>query len=485
MRSALGIAEAACAALLVLAAGKAPAQVPDGWYVVSSFRTGSPYYLGYGAAPNFIAPGGLYFVHPRTPGPAIPVTGLGSDLTGPAIGGAMTGANCVLRRPSDGALVVGEIAPAPASIDLHILTLNGASLASDVVYNLGSASGSQFGQVAQCALLPNGDILVAVSGVGTGPLANQSLGLVRPSLGPPGAPGTVVPVPMTPAPPFGFANAVATDAGGTTAYVGMFGAMLISQIWSVSLPNGGAAALVAEIPAGISSLARESAGTLVAACLGGPPNVFSIDPSSPYPGNVTPVPTSIGEINAIAVEAVTGNFAAVVTSTSSPPPKAYWMTAGGAANLLSSGLAPFGYWGVPSGIAVNPDPEAYGTATPGTNAYTWSLTPGAGGLPTVGNASFALTLLSSPACAPGVFALSLGKLVPPVPTAGLFLNIDPGLLVGVLPLAMPCATTATIPLGIPLDPALSGAKVFVQTFHFDAGAPAGIAASEGVEVTVL
>ncbi|HKB14567.1 MAG TPA: hypothetical protein VKF62_00800 [Planctomycetota bacterium] len=429
--------------------------------------------------------GGLRLLHPRTPGPPVPITGLAPALVGSVGGIGPEGASCVVRRPSDGALLVGNISPAPGSVvGLHILTLNGTAVASDATYDVGGVSGSQFGQISQCALLPNGDILVAVSGLGTGALSGQILGLVKPSVGPPSTPGTVVPVAVSPPPPFGFANAVTTDAAGTTAYVGMFGAMLISQVWSVPLPNGGAPSLVADLPAGVTSLARQNDGTLIAACIGGPPNLFSIDPTAPSPGNVTPIVTSIGEMNAVAVETVTGNFAVGRTNSSGPPSAAFWITPGGAATLLSLG-PPFSAWGVLSGVAIHPDPESYGSGTPGTNAYAWSLAPNAGGLPTLGNASFNLTLSSIPACAPGVYAVSLGKAAPPIPIAGVSLNIDPALLVFVAPLPSPCSTTATVPLGIPPDPTLVNGKVFVQTFHFDAGAPSGIAASDGVEVTVL
>ena len=75
-------------AALDLCAG-ARAQVPDGWYVVSGNKDGLI------TSPHI---GGLFFLHPRTPGVPITVTGLGPDLTGAGTTGVYQGAAAVLWR---------------------------------------------------------------------------------------------------------------------------------------------------------------------------------------------------------------------------------------------------------------------------------------------------------------------------------------------------------------------------------------------------
>src|SRR5262245_18341579 len=115
-----------CAAFLLDALAKAEGQVPDGWYVFSSFRGGRPYSPGPGGTATYPSVGGLRLLHPRTPGPPVPITGLAPALVGSVGGIGAEGASCVVRRPSDGALLVGNISPAPASVvGLHILALNG------------------------------------------------------------------------------------------------------------------------------------------------------------------------------------------------------------------------------------------------------------------------------------------------------------------------------------------------------------------------
>ncbi|HET6203667.1 MAG TPA: hypothetical protein VFI25_12805 [Planctomycetota bacterium] len=459
------------------AASSLRAQVPDGWYVVSSFRR-----------QNLSEDGRLFFVHPRSPStlvPPIQVTGLGCDLTGACTGGANEqGANCVLRRPSDGALIVGELSTIPGTvIDLHILSLNGATVATDNLFPIGTGAGNG-SQIAQCALLPTGDVLVGVADIVSGPLGGAILGIVNPNT------GVVVPVPVSPLPigmlSGAFVNAATADAAGTTAYFGLFHNATFSEVWSVPIPGGGTPTQISALPLGVSALAFDNSGFLVVSGLYGPdPCIYRIDPSIPYPAsNLTAAATAIGDANGLAMERVTGNYA-VVSGFGPPPGTAYWMTPAGAATQLTFGY--LGWWGAKSGIEVNPDPETYGTGTPGTSAYTWAIAPNPGGLPTVGNAAFSLTLAASPGPLPaaGFFAASLGRAN--LPVLGFTLLIDPAQLV----LLAPLPPSGAIPLPIPNDPALVGGpsvtdgQVFLQTFHLDPGAPLGIAASEGVEVSVL
>jgi hypothetical protein len=441
-------------ALLFLASASTTAQVPEGGYVFSTFRSAS---VGGGE--------GLYFVHPRTPGSAIPVTGLGADLSfsctpTPAVN--TYGASCVLRRPSDGALIVGERAPSGCTVDLHVLTLAGSAVATDTLYPIGVSNIG--GEIPQAALLPNGDILVAVSDVDWASLLG--LAIVTPST------GAVTPIPVTlPGMGLGVVNALVVDSAGTTAYFAMYVTTDLGDVYSVPVPGGGLASLVASVPAGVSNLAFDLDGDLLATCLGGPPNLFEIDPGT---GTVTAIPTSIGTLNAIAVETVTGNYAVLTANAGIPPRSVYWMLPDGSATLLCDpGLA------ITSGIDVNPNPETYGPPSPGANEYTWTLAPNPGGLPTVGNAFFGLTLASAPGTAPGI--LAVGLQAASIPFGTVTILVDPASLLFLH--AIPASPSTTIPLPIPPARVLVGATVYFQTFHLEPGGV--LAASRGLAATVL
>jgi hypothetical protein len=111
----------------------------------------------------------------------------------------------------------------------------------------------------------------------------------------------------------------------------------------------------------------------------------------------------------------------------------------------------------------------------------WALDPNPGGLPTLGNSSFSLTVASSgPAgSAAGFYVASLAKLDPPALVAGVSVHVDlsQSILLSV--------HLGSIPLPIPNDAVLVGGRVFFQSFHVDAGAPFAIAATSGIEATVL
>ncbi|HKB14848.1 MAG TPA: hypothetical protein VKF62_02230, partial [Planctomycetota bacterium] len=155
---------------VLLLAGSLGAQVPDGWYAVASFTPFNP-----ATAPGT---GGVFFVHPRTPGVVVPVTGLPADV---ASSTPFVGADAILRLP-DGDLVVNGYGVIGAPVHLYVLTLAGSAVTGTQTFDLGLyTSGVGLGN-PQNALLPNGDILVAVDGVGLPPqpLAGQRLGRVSP-----------------------------------------------------------------------------------------------------------------------------------------------------------------------------------------------------------------------------------------------------------------------------------------------------------------
>jgi len=291
----------------------------------------------------------------------------------------------------------------------------------------------------------------------------MSLGLVRPALGPPNTPGTVVPIPITPDPP-GTINAMALDRNGTCYFGKFLGGATTSNIWRVPVPAGGTPTLVATLSGPILALAFDSNDTLWAGSGG---TLYTIDTTT---GVATPVPTpGLNSVNGIAEEPETG---ALVLVPGGPPFDCFRL-AGGTMTLLS--MLPGGF---STGVALNPTLWIYGPASPGANVYAWQTAPNPGGLPTVGNATFTMTLRSDPGNAPGWAFLSLDRAQ--IPILGVTVLLDPTTLVPWLPL--PAQNLVTLPLPLPGNPALSGVHVFAQTIHLE---PSGLAASSGVRIGIL
>src|SRR5262249_32165208 len=103
------------------------AQVPDGYVVFGSFAGGTT------------TGQGIFFCHPRaTPGPAAAGPTLPQSLS--SAGSGSRGVAALLRRPTDGALIVGERAPAGASVDLHVLHLSGNSVVLAQLFSCGTSA---------------------------------------------------------------------------------------------------------------------------------------------------------------------------------------------------------------------------------------------------------------------------------------------------------------------------------------------------------
>ncbi len=437
-------------------------QVYDGWIVVSSFRTTE--------LPSTFNPlvgdGGLWLVHPRIPGPPIQVSGLGSDLTGHGVDGPGQGANCVLRMP-DGRLLVGETGSG-VGLDLHVLTLQGTSVApsGDAVLPCGFASILTSGGIHQLALLPDGRVLMAVWGIVSGPLAGDRLGIADLAL------GTVTPVVAT-----GFSgdvNAVAVDHAGSTVYLGV---NIGSAGALYSIPaGGGPGTFIQSMPANIMNLAVDNDGGVLVGCFG--TDMFKVDPTS---GIATPLGFPPQVYNALVVERVTGNYVVMQHVDASAVPAYDWISLVEPGPTFTQLLfpPPEGI-GVISGIDLNPDPETFGDASPGANLYEWKLTPNPGGLPSVGDLSFSLTLQSSPGGAPGVLVGGLAALSPPLAVSGTLLLVDLSPLVVFKPVAG--VPTQELHLPVPPDSSLVGVEVFLQSGHVELG---GFASSAGIKLTIL
>ena len=344
-------------------ASPAPAQVPPGSYVVSSFKKSGGFVPG---------PGGLFVVDPST-GNATSVSGLGSDLTGGA-SSKNKGANSVLYVPLDGSLIVGELTPKGAKVDLHRIHVGGTRLLSDEKFYLGDQTASE-GGVVQAALMPDGRILVAVFGIGTGPLAGASLGIVDlPS-------GAVTPVPVSP--PVGGVNALCLDSTGSTAWFAADNATTpaTSTLYQLSVPAGGAPlacpGTLCNLVAGLAfddSNQRVVAGGFNGTC---PDSVLEVDPSS---CSITPCFTGVQATNGVALVQSTGDV--LLAAVSGGQYGLYRVPNASCAPLLVS-WGPIGGWGALSGVTVAEPGSgpAVSYCTAGTSASGCSAALAATGTP--------------------------------------------------------------------------------------------------------
>ena len=477
-----------------------PCQVPPGWYVVDSFRTQPP-----GPA---LGDGGLFLVHPRTPGVVVPITGLPASVTGcqwPA--DRRAGSQWVIMGSTNDTVITAStafqstspcVSNPPRPVELHILTLAGAQVVSTTTYQLGTLLPQSAVGTCAGALLPDGSILVALDDVGVAgePLAGAVLGRVDPGFSPNNQ-AAVTPVSVTWPPgqalvPGEVVNALALSPSGTVAYLGIARGscatgFLRSEVWSVPVPAGGQATLlaVASTQDAISGLAADLAGDLLATFVFGqsPYRLRKIDVST---GAITPIPTAIGNLNGVAIEPATGDYALVNDALNQNPmvPAVYHhAVASGTTTLLASGpppsyLQPCGFsvgWGNLSGIAIAPNPKTLGPGTSGTNSsYQWQPNPN--GLPVTGQ-PFTFSLVSSTGCAAGLLGISFAPLSSPLLLPGcpfLQIHIDPSPGQLFYLETLPCAPTITRTWLLPAGAGLSGLTVHFQPVHADCGASPGL-----------
>ncbi len=436
------------------------AQVPDGYVVWGSFQ---------GSAGN----NGVYFSHPRdTTAAPVAVTGLPAALAYDPLG--RRGAAALLRRPSDGALIVGERSPAGTSVDVHVLTLDGSHVVMAQLFSVGTSD--QVGEIPQMGLLPDGRIVVAATDLQAGgPLSQfltagynyEGVGILDT------VSGGVTPIPITNLNQFpGVINSLAVSRDGQTVYIGNYISVSSGDLWAVPI-SGGAATQVAMLPAGASNLAVDLDGTVLVTTLNGPPNLFRYDPATL---TTAPLATASGPLNAVAIESVTGNYLLATANGGVPARSLLWLDGAGVEHpLISPNMATI------SCIDSNPNPEAYGSGTAGTNSYDWELAPNPGGLPEVGNVGFSLTLASSqPTTVPLLFVSSLAA-SPPTQLLGLDVLVD--LTVSTSTFST-LVDRATQPFPLPPVAWLVGIELFTQAFVLEPLTNT-LAASPGVGFTVL
>lgn len=111
----------------------------------------------------------------------------------------------------------------------------------------------------------------------------------------------------------------------------------------------------------------------------------------------------------------------------------------------------------------------------------------AAGLPRIGNAGFALTCSNLLGGAPGLFLFSPTQARIPLPGGELLVDPDATLSVFRVALGVPGVAgggVAPLPLPVPADPALAGARLYVQAAFFDSAAALGLSASAGLRITI-
>lgn len=451
-------------------------QVPRGHAVVSAFNGGS-------------SSQGLWLVDTMGTTPPVPVTGLPIGLTWAGLA-PTGGASGVLVDTRTGDVAVSEHAQgavAGGSLDVHVITLNGAAVATLRSYPLGTVAANNVASTDQMAWV-GADILVlnrttAPYQLASGPLAGFLLGWVRPMVGPPGTPGTVVPVPTT-GQPMGIVNAMAVDPISGDAFLGSF-STTGSHLYRVALSGPAAGVLVplAAVPDTVLNLTFDVDGWLLVTTgfsATGSNCIYAIDPGSgaliAASGAGWPTtPFSVHEVNGLCIDPLSGD-ALFVDWTLRMAFRSPRVGSGsfGAPVAFASGLTDR-----PSGIAYRSPVTTYGAGSPATHSYEWRTTLLPGGGPTLGNPGFELVLQPNASTSLTALGASLGAPTPaPLATSlGFTLLLDPATAFVAAGYATP---PAAIPLPIPAVPGLAGQDFFFQTFHLD---PAGIAASNGLWLT--
>jgi len=488
---------ARCVPLFCLALA-AHAQVPRGWAVASN-SAGTATQLG-----------GLTMFHPLVPGTSVPITGaLPAQITGAGVAYPYSAASVLVDDA--GNLVVGTHTPGACLVHVFLLTLNGSTVVASSAYQLGLATPVAFtgwicGSTDQMAWVGR-DILVSNrEPMLSGPLANASLGWVRPQLGPPGTPGTVVPIITTTA-MLGTTNALAVDPDGQFAYLGRYwgtgSGPYTSLIYKIPLTGTGPVTptLLALVPDVVVNLAVRPDGCVIAAVTGNVNALHILAGGSGMIAASSPIPC---RPSALALDTATGDVL-IGDDTSGQvlrgTPVTYYDYS--AQTLITTCPVHI------DGIAIRPAMNTFGGGS-GPNAPSWitvatNFGGGVGwrpnpGIPTLGNASFGLSVSTEspwmPLC---LFMISLSHSNPPIPLPTPFfvdLLLDPGTaqLLSIQtafwygwswwgpPPCVFAGAGATAPLPIPNVPALAGLDLFAQVFAVENGA---WSASAGLQFTLF
>lgn len=139
------------------------------------------------------------------------------------------------------------------------------------------------------------------------------------------------------------------------------------------------------------------------------------------------------------------------------------------------------------GTACGAPPQAYGPAGQGSGGLAPTISS-IGDLPFLGNTGFQVAVTSGLGGAPGVMLLGFGETS--IPLSFGVLLVDPLLPLFTLPFSLGGTPGGVgqgigfLPVPIPADPSLLGAKITFQAFFADPGASSGIAHTEGLRVLI-
>ena len=188
----------------------------------------------------------------------------------------------------------------------------------------------------------------------------------------------------------------------------------------------------------------------------------------------------------------TGGFALGPTGALTLSPAGVAAVDGGVSSdgsLFLARTADPGSVGIELGISRCAWPRRFGQPTAGTGGFAPSLFS-VGGFPHVGNAVFSLAITGGLGGAPGAVLTSLGD-APGLPLFGGTVWIDPTRIVLQFPVTLsgpgniPGVGAAGMFLPLPSSPSAAGVRLVSQAFLFDAGAPAGVSMTPGLDVMLV
>ncbi len=416
------------------------AQIPDGSFLVSSF-----------SASNSPTPGGIFLVDPRVPGTPTRITGLDPSLVGMAGVSSATGANAIAIN-DDQIVFVGNVGEDGTAIELHELVISAGQAFTirttpvGVVNTLVSPSGG----ISQIQALPNGDCVFCVANIAAGPPMNGNLVGYFDSVT-----GTITPISFPTSSVF--AQSIAVDADATTVYVTTFPGYSIH-----SVPIAGGSATLVGTGNLVAGLDVNGDGDLITSSFD---SVIEMDVAT---GATTVLGTPGNYINGLAVERATEYVVCAMSRAGGVNDVVYVDDVGGV-NMLGP------IEGICSGVTILHNPRTYGLGTPGNASYEWRVHPNPGGLPTIGNTAFGVQLDASSGDASGVLLFGASRTFQSV--LGFQLLVQPFVAV-----PMPASGFLSIPVNVN---GTVGTTVALQTLHLDAGAPQGIAASNGFWAVIM
>lgn len=467
-------------------AGAVPAQVPEGWAVVATYHTR-----------NYPGTPGLFLVPLVGTGAMVPVTGLPAALQYTGTASGPHGAASVSYRPSDGAIVVctqaAAAGPTGGAVELYILHLQGNAVdpvrTQQFLLGTTTTAGGAWN-----ALLPDGRILVAGGqGIGpfpSGPMAGSVLAIVDPSL----------PIPVTPLPNPAILGAgvagggVAVDPTGRFAYVPV--------TFQFNTPLMYATLQRFEIATGVfclSPLATWPGQYIQGVCCDddGTVLVSAVDMATQthYVHTVRTSGCGQGVVvsrkswlpllpSGLDLDRASGRIAAASDVKRAgfvgPQMSALSLIDPATGNVTVIASPPAAGWGKigGQGVAVHNAIESYGAASSGPVRCWFDNFPNLGGMPSVGNLGFYLTMGATPA-PPSLGVLLLSSSSASIPILGVEILVD---LNSAIVRCVPSGPSTPLPVPIPNNAGLRGMALAAQCLHLGAGGT--LATSRGLMFTL-